>query len=442
MAGGDEYFAVKRIVLEGYVHGTSPDDLRARIGYLKSFLATFGGAPWRSRSPVRLERVDLGGRHWNVLYEAVDLMETVGKRDLSPSARVRITLKSLSPFARANGVTRASFIPAAGGLHALGLGSAPSDAVYAITGPASDPSFSVGDMTFFCDFSDGLAYTGAENTALTGTFSPSAGESLAYRLTETGGGLLVTTGNTASYAASGNAADGAWVVVAEPRWSSSSRTETAVVLEHYADADNSFRLFWDASAREWVFMRRADGSITEVRSPEQAFTAGTRIVLGATWDASHAGGMALYVNGERVAESSSVAVLQEALHTVTLNDCDGSYPPDAVFSLVAEWARALSADEMLRIAGDPSALSNGNVTVSWSGTLESGDLLVLDSRARTAECRRIATGAWENVLSGLSGDIPVLAPGRRRAAAEGAGTTVFTHTGAAAMEVRYRKCYL
>ncbi len=34
----DEYFAPKRIVLEGYVHAASPDDLRLRLAYLKSFL--------------------------------------------------------------------------------------------------------------------------------------------------------------------------------------------------------------------------------------------------------------------------------------------------------------------------------------------------------------------------------------------------------------------
>jgi len=43
----DEYFAQKRIVLEGHVHGSSSEDLRLRLAYLKSFLSTFEGKPWR-----------------------------------------------------------------------------------------------------------------------------------------------------------------------------------------------------------------------------------------------------------------------------------------------------------------------------------------------------------------------------------------------------------
>ena len=44
----DEYFTTKRIVLAGHVHSSSPADLRLRLAYLKSFLSTFEGDPWRS----------------------------------------------------------------------------------------------------------------------------------------------------------------------------------------------------------------------------------------------------------------------------------------------------------------------------------------------------------------------------------------------------------
>lgn len=438
----DEYLATKKIVLEGYIHGTSPGGLRLRIAYLKSFLATFEGSPWRSRTPVSLERADLDDRHWNVFYEAVDLVETVGKRDVSTSARVRVTMKSLLPFAVSNAVVRVLFTPAAGGFRSLDLGNAPSDAVYTIRGPAENPSFTVGDMLFFCDFADGLVYTGVENTTRTGTFTPAAEESLAYRTTETGMGILVTDGNTLSYTAGGNPADGAWVVAVEPRWDSPVRTEDAVILEHRADADNLVRLFWDAAAREWVFLRRAAGVDAEVRSSARSFTAGTRIVLGITWDSSNAGGMKLYVNGAQAAVGGDVAVLQQVPDTVTLHMSDGSLAPDAVFDLVAGWSRMLSADEMLRIADDTAALSNGNVTLGWTGTLDAGDFLTIDSLRRTAERYAAATGARENVLAALSGEIPILTPGRRRAATDRTQTMIATHAAAGGMEVRYRRRYL
>ncbi len=144
----DEYFSAKRIVMEGYVHGSSPDDLRLRLAYLKSFLSTFDGNPWRSCAPTILERSDMGDRHWRVYYEAVEEIETVGKRDMASSARISAAVKCPEPFALSNEVTRVSFAPGAGSFHAVDLGNAPSDAVHVIRGPAANPSFSVGDMVF------------------------------------------------------------------------------------------------------------------------------------------------------------------------------------------------------------------------------------------------------------------------------------------------------
>lgn len=59
----DEYFEPKQIVIEGHIHGTSPEDFRLRLAYFKSFLATFEGTPWRSSAPVKLDRSDFSDRH-------------------------------------------------------------------------------------------------------------------------------------------------------------------------------------------------------------------------------------------------------------------------------------------------------------------------------------------------------------------------------------------
>ncbi|MHB9031079.1 MAG: hypothetical protein ACYC9O_20110, partial [Candidatus Latescibacterota bacterium] len=196
------------------------------------------------------------------------------------------------------------------------------------------------------------------------------------------------------------------------------------------------------AAQNWVFLRRAGGIQHEARSSFQAFAAGTRIVLGITWDSANAGGMKLYLNGEQEAVSGEIAVLQQAPEQITLHDGDGLLQPDAICDILAGWSRMLSADEMLRIADDPAALVNHNMTVAWEGILDAGDLLTIDSERRTAELFDRSTGMRTNALSFLSGEIPVLTPGRRRAATDRTQTVIYTRTEAAGMEVRYRRRYL
>ena len=256
----DEYFEPKRIVLEGHVHGSSPNDLRVRLAYLKSFLATFEGNPWRSTAPVWLERTDLPDRHWLVYYDFIGVVETLGKRDLSSSARVNVTMKCPIPYALSNDVMRTVFTPGTGTFRIIELGNAPSDAVYVIKGPATNPSFTVGDMVFHCDFSDGLSFTNAENSSGNGSYNPSENEAGAYRTTETGTGLLVNGTDTVSFATAGNKNDGSWVITISPQWQSTSQASDVVILEHKYDADNYIRLYWNASNDKWVFRKHAGGT--------------------------------------------------------------------------------------------------------------------------------------------------------------------------------------
>lgn len=438
----DEYFAPKRIVLEGYIHGSSPEDLRLRLAYLKSFLATFDGNPWRSNTPVRLERSDLPDRHWNVLYSSADLIEMLGGRPGASSARLRIVMKSMMPCAESNDIFRERFTPSAGGFRCLDLGNAPSDAVYIVEGPASDPSFAVGDMTFLCDFNDGLGYSDALNEHLTGTFSPESGEAAAYRTTETGTGISLTDAAAIQYTASGNAADGAWIVIVIPSWRSTERTADAVILHHGADSDNYIRLFWEAAGHRWVFLMRAGGTDRTVATPEQAFTADTRITLGLTYDSSNAGGMKLFVDGMQAGVSADCGMLAACPDTLVLGDPTGAAGADAVIDFAAGWSRMLSADEMLRIAVNPATVVNRNTLVTYEGTLGAGDILSLDSLTKSATLFNRSTGARTNALVSVSGDIPMLTPGRKRAATDRTQTVIHTTGGAGGMEVRYRRRFL
>jgi hypothetical protein len=438
----DEYFEPKRILLEGYVHGSSADDLRLRLAYLKGFLATFEGNPWRSTAPVWLERSDLPDRHWITYYNSIDTVEMVGKRDLSSSARVRVTMKCPMPFAVSNDVIRTIFIPAADTFQAIDLGNAPSDAVYVIKGPATNPSFTVGDMIFSCDFSDNLAFTDAECADGTGTFSPSGNEAGSYRTTETGTGIQVAGTDTVTFTAPGNHYDGSWIAVVTPQWKSTAQTSDIVVLEHTSDADNYIRLYWDTSESSWVFRKRAGGVNCEVTSAAHAFTSGTRIILGIAYDSTNAGGMKIFIDGIRSGMDGDTTVLSSAPSTFTLHDGSGSAQPNAVFDMVAGWSRMLSADEMLKIATDPSSVTNLNTSVIYTGTLDSGDLLTLDSEKKTAELFDISTGTRTNVIDSLTGTIPALAPGRKRTASDRTQTVIYSKTASAEMEARFMRRYL
>ncbi|MCE5248982.1 hypothetical protein LLG96_02050 [bacterium] len=438
----DEYFAPKRIVLEGYVHGSSPDDLRLRLAYLKSFLATFEGNPWRSTAPVRLERSDLPDRHWDAYYDAIGMVETLGKRDISSSARISVTMKCPMPYGVSNDVIRAVFAPDAGSFLIIDLGNAPSDCVYVIKGEAVNPSFTVGDMVFHCDFSDGLSFTDVERAAETGTYNPPENEAGAYRTTETGLGILVTGTDTVTYTAQGNPVNGSWVAVVIPQWQSSVQADDVVILEHRYDADNYLRLYWDASEDAWVFRKRAGGETYEVSSTAQAFIAGTRIIIGITYDSTNAGGMKLFIDGEQAGVGGNMSVLAGTPTALTLHENGGTMQPDVIFDMVAGWSRMLSADEMLKIASNPQAVANLNVTAGYTGTLAENDMLTLDSRFKTASLFDVSEGTRSNVLGSVSGTIPILTPGRRKTATDRTQTVIYTKNSAAQMEIRYRRRYL
>jgi len=438
----DEYFAPKRIVLNGHVHGSSPDDLRLRLAYLKSFLATFEGNPWRSTSPVWLERSDLPDRHWIAYYDSIDAVEMFGKRDISSSAYVRVTMKCPMPFAISNDVTRIIYTPSAGTFKTIDLGNAPSDAIYVIRGPVTNPSFTVGDMILHCDFSKGLSFTDVEHSTKEGTYSPSANEAGAYRTTETGTGILINGSDTVNFTATGSAYDGSWVVVISPQWQSTSQNSDVVVLEHKYNADNYIRLYWDASGDRWVFRKRANSVNYEVSSGTQAFTAGTRIILGIAYDSTNAGGIKLFINGIQTDVGGDTTVFSSSPTTMTLHEGGGTMQPNVVYDMVAGWSRMLSADEMLKIATDPTAVANLNTKVSYTGELAENDLLTLDSKLKTAEFLDVSAGTRTNVIGSLTGTIPVLTPGRRRTASDRTQTVIFSKIEAAEMEIRYIRRYL
>ncbi len=438
----DEYFEPKRILLEGYVHGSSAEDLRMRLAYLKGFLATFEGNPWRSTAPVRLERSDLPDRHWIAYYHSIDTVEMVGKRDLSSSARVRVTMKCPLPFAISNDVIRTVFTPAVNSFTTIDLGNAPSDAVYVIKGPAENPSFTVGDMVFACDFSDNLAYTDAECAESSGVYAPSENEAGAYCTTETGTGLLVIGTDMVTFTVPGNPNDGSWIAVVEPEWKSTQQTTDVTVLQHTADDDNYIRLYWDASEDVWVFRKRAGGVDYEVASAPHAFVAGTRIILGISYDSTNAGGMKIFVDGVQSGLDGDTAALTSPPSTLTLHSGGGTMQPNAVFDMVSGWSRMLSADEMLKIATDPATVSNLNTRVTYGGSLDTDDLLTLNSEAKTAVLFDISAGTKINVINLVEGTIPALVPGRRRTASDRTQTVIYAKTACAEMEARYVRRYL
>ena len=102
----------------------------------------------------------------------------------------------------------------------------------------------------------------------------------------------------------------------------------------------------------------------------------------------------------------------------------------------------LSSDEMLRVAVDPASVRNHNVAVAYTGTLDAGDMLVLDSREKTAMLVDVSAGTRTNVLATVSGGVPALVPGRRRAATDRTQTMIYAGTSMTGMEVRYRRRYL
>jgi hypothetical protein len=271
---------------------------------------------------------------------------------------------------------------------------------------------------------------------------PPENEAGAYHTTETGTGILINATDTISYTAKGNTSDGSWIVVITPQWQSSSQTTDVVVLEHRGDMDNYVRLYWDGSEQKWIFRKKADGVESEVTTGMQAFIAGTVIVLGISYDSTNAGGMKIFVNGIQAGVGGDISVLKSTPDTLTLHEGGGTMQPNAVFDLVAGWSRMLSADEMLKIVTNPDAVINLNSTMMYSGNLDDGDLLILDSRLKTAELFDVSEGTRSNALDSINGFIPVLTPGRRRTASDRTQTVIYTPITAAQMEVRYRRRYL
>jgi hypothetical protein len=152
--------------------------------------------------------------------------------------------------------------------------------------------------------------------------------------------------------------------------------------------------------------------------------------------------MKLFIDGIQAGLGGDTSVLDGSPTTLTLHEGGGTMQPNVIFDMIAGWSRMLSADEMLKIATDPTTLSNLNMTVEYTGSLDENDLLTLDSRFKTAELFDVSEGTRTNVLGSVSGTIPVLTPGRRRTATDRTQTVLYTKNAAAQMEIRYRRRYL
>jgi hypothetical protein len=179
----------------------------------------------------------------------------------------------------------------------------------------------------------------------------------------------------------------------------------------------------------------------EVSTTPQSFLEGDRIVLGAVWDTTNAGGLRIYVNGTREGSAPLSSGLSSPPDMIEIHT---GIPvlPKVVYGLVAEWSRMLSSDEMNVIASDPASVANNNTVLSATVALDSGDILTLDSRNKTAVLCDMSENTRINAIASVSGDIPVLMPGRKKAASVNTQTVVYTPMAAGGMEVKYRKRYL
>jgi hypothetical protein len=266
-----------------------------------------------------------------------------------------------------------------------GIGTAPFGPIYQIVGGATDPEICACEYAFHSNFNGNTnARTILNKEDITGTTSATG-----YEPTRNNKGIYLTSPNNVYYASVPGYADKFSFVVRIKTNFASTAAGDKYIFDYRYDANNSFSLFYDASDDDWVLNIKSGGvdNLTIRTTNMQVFSADDEIEISGWYDSS---GISIenttyygkiFVNG---VESGSVIVSitkpagnPSALYVGSL--AAGTNFIDSVVDELALYVVALDDEDCISAYTHREPLSNQNATTSYSGTLDTDDILTIYS---------------------------------------------------------------
>lgn len=295
----------------------------------------------------------------------------------------------------------------------LGVGTAPCNPTYQIIGAATNPEICACEYAFVAQYDgDTKARTILNKADISASTSDQT-----YQPTRNDKGILSSNPKIAYYSAvPGYRNRFSFVVRFKTNFASNTAADKYLFNFLY-DADNAFRLFYDASDYDWVLNVRSGGANnTTIRTTNtQSFASGDEIEVSGWYDVNgrNIEGTTYYgkifVNGVEVgsATASITAPVSNpaSLYIGSLTSADQA---ESIIDEVVLYVISLKDQDLISIYNDGEPLQNNNATISYTGTLDVSDILTIDTNSGESEFYDASAATETSPGSNLSGREPSL----------------------------------
>ena len=210
------------------------------------------------------------------------------------------------------------------------------------------------------------------------------------------------------------------------------------IFQHAGDASNFYELNYDSGNARWRFVKVTGGSSFAANSRIQNFSVGDEVEVGVYSDPTS--GLQVAVNGSTNGSSHHTNISSLATAPATLyfgNNAGGTQSAEALLDDFEAMVKARSVEYFAERYRKPPN-ENTNAKLTYTGSLDTGDILHFDSYARRVVSRvklwDASASTETDVLTNLS-----IMTSRLPIMAENESMFYFPNSIPGGVEIRYRK---
>ena len=402
------YYTPRTLTITGAIVADSASQLRTNIDALKSALSkSIGGHYGATASVLKIQLADLTDRYYAVEYAgSMSITPTAQRPTNEHSAFVTIPLMQTYPFALANEATAVAPTGTGASFQTLDLGTAPCHMTVDLQGASTAPDFVVADHAFHADLNWSLNFTNIQGTTGTGT---SGASNLAdqFEPSDHGGRYIQTGSFTTSFSGVvNNPSEQTWVVVGRPAFDYTAGDQ--VILEHYIDANNYTRLFWDNSDVKFGLLKVIGGSgTTLLMDSASAHGSDDYKTLAVSFGAD---GMKIYIDGVLSNSNATTTGVTGSSGTLYFGDQGATLRPSFKYDYVFGYPFQHDNDDVIRIMTNPDAVKPYNTKKSKSTNISANAHVVLDFEKRTVKAYASNGTQTNDRANWDTGRFPILRP--------------------------------
>jgi len=394
-------FQPRPFVIQGMMLANNAAGLRSQLDLLKPNTVGLKGNNFEEIAPIRVEFSDQTDRYYPCAYAGEFRVVPIGNRpSVEYHASFSLTLLQLTPFALATDYTLVTLGSGVGPqFEVVDVGTGPCPWVLDLEGAATAPDMAIADCEFYADFDYDLVATVIDGTTKTGASGAAQDADQFYPGAFDGTGLYLqaTTFTTSWTTVISNPKEVTVFLWVRPQFGYDVATDTWL-LEYWVDANNGWRLYYDATNDVWKFeVERATAVTTSGGSgTAQTFTSGTYMCLAASFNGD---GVKVYKDGTLLDTDATTGAITGTSGTLYLGNQAADKRPLCQYEQMAILPFQLSDEQVKRISQNPQAFEPFCVKKSKSDNIAANDRIVLDFGKGTATAVANADLAHTNDLA-------------------------------------------